>query len=192
MKYICCLSVILLINISCRKKCTEEISTKRNLDPELDAYFGVFKMGNYWVYENQNQTKRDSIYVTAYERNYMLFMTGCHDIETLNFTLKATGHDVVTRDSICMSAYHNELSTQSCPDSLFFNGYGYMHFSVDTITYLKLVSKCSSVVLNNQLYVGNLIQIYGSDTLYMQKGIGIVGWKKNNDTYNLVKKNVQL
>ena len=72
MKNIIILFVLVLVFFSCRKKCTEGASTKLPLDAKLDGYFGVYKKGNYWVYENQDKTKKDSIYVTAYDRRFQL------------------------------------------------------------------------------------------------------------------------
>lgn len=194
MKKIIILFALLLMIFSCRKKCTEGVSTKKSLDATLDGYFGVYEKGNYWLYENQDKTKKDSIYVTAYDRKFGLESPPCQDIESLEYTLKAIGHDIVISDSVCLRCNLNVLNINVCASAGLFDGYLLsFHFYPDTIyAAAGKVSQLNIVKLNNQIFYDQIMQFdRNGDTLYIQKGIGIIGWKKNNDTYNLVSKYLQ-
>jgi hypothetical protein len=37
----------------------------------MDKYFGMFEPGNWWVYTNQDNTKKDSIYVTDFNQTLL-------------------------------------------------------------------------------------------------------------------------
>jgi hypothetical protein len=58
--------IFLLGNISCIRERRCERHTQCPTAPLITEYFGNYKPGNYWIYENQDGTKRDSIYVTDY------------------------------------------------------------------------------------------------------------------------------
>lgn len=184
---------VFALSMSCRKKCTEEASKKSYLDPQLNGYFGMFKKENYWVYENQDKSKRDSLYVTAYDRKFILDKTACDDVETLEFTLKENSKEIVANDLVCMRGKTIEIYTQNCSGSTFFSGdlLNILFYGDTILTSGYVVKKMDILRLNNQQYSHNIIEFSRYDTLYMQKGLGIIGWKKNNQTYNLVKYNLQ-
>lgn len=191
--YIALLLTLFLLNTSCRKKCSEEASKKSYLDPQLNAYFGMFKKGNYWVYENQDKSKRDSIYVTSYDRKFVLDITACDDVETLEFTLKENSKEIVASDFVCVKGFTNNINTQNCQASVFFTSIlSTINFYPDTILASNYeVQKLNSITINGKTYSGQIIQLRRDDTLFMQSGIGIIGWKENNSTYNLVNKYLQ-
>jgi hypothetical protein len=58
--------IFLLGNISCIRERRCERHTQCPTAPLILDYFGNYKPGNYWIYENQDGTKRDSVYVTEY------------------------------------------------------------------------------------------------------------------------------
>lgn len=195
MKHILVLILIVLHITSCGNKCEEAESTKKYLQQDLDGYFGVFKKGNYWVYENQDKTQKDSIYVTASDRNFFLDKTPCNNIETIEFTVKQKGKDVIIyADSMCIRGKNDELRLQQCmPGTFFINFLSSMHFAPDTVYCSPgIANRIRSVTLNNNTFSNEIIQMYYNlDTIYMQKHVGIIGWKKNNNTYNLVNKYLQ-
>jgi hypothetical protein len=57
--YLLLLCLIALLNSSC-KKCPT--TTHYPFPAATELYFGMYKMGNWWTYENQDGTKKDSIY----------------------------------------------------------------------------------------------------------------------------------
>jgi hypothetical protein len=194
MRYLIIIIFISLLLTSCGFRCKKSDYEEYPLDTELLSYFGVFKTGNYWVYENAAKTKKDSIYVTDYSRYFYEMKEPCHRNEKLTFTLKATGKDVVTKDKVCMEAERDIVYTQTCSqDSLFFNSREYFDFYLNISYRPLIVVKLNSVILNNELYNGEILQISGdnhftgNDTLFIMSSIGIIGWQKNNDTYNVTQ-----
>lgn len=61
--YLLLFCIIALLNSGC-KKC--ETTTHYPLPVATELYFGMYKMGNWWTYENQEGTKKDSIYLTEF------------------------------------------------------------------------------------------------------------------------------
>lgn len=151
----------------------------------------MFKKGNYWLYQNQNKSKTDSIYVTESDTYFSANEGPCTDVEILEFTLKEKGNDIIIHDdSVCIKANYNQLNFRFCPSGGFFIDFFYlMHFHSDSIYSTEgKVNRINSITLNNVVFVNEIIEIYyNTDTLYMQKNVGIIGWKKKNDTYNLIK-----
>ena len=61
------LSIVLMLgNTSCIRERNCEKHTQCPTAPLITEYFGNYKPGNYWIYENQDGTKKDSIYVDNY------------------------------------------------------------------------------------------------------------------------------
>ncbi|MCC6186507.1 MAG: hypothetical protein IT256_05075 [Chitinophagaceae bacterium] len=61
------LSIILMLgNTSCIRERMCKNHTQCPTAPLILEYFGNYKPGNYWIFENQDGTKRDSIYVDNY------------------------------------------------------------------------------------------------------------------------------
>ena len=59
---------ILFITTACEKEC--KTYTQYETAPVILEYFGNYKPGNYWIYENQDGTKIDSMWVSDYvEKN---------------------------------------------------------------------------------------------------------------------------
>jgi len=189
MKYSIIVIVAALILLgSCGKKCNISNPYSYSLDTSLTAYFGMYKTGSYWVYQNQNQTQNDSIYVTSYSRSFILSRPDCEADETLLLTLRSTKNNLIVSDSVCMVAYYNQLLTQNCASSNFlYSGLTIIDFYPDSISTNNTSAILSTVTLNKQIYNGSIFAIYGPDTLYAQKQLGVIGWIKNGQTFNLVK-----
>lgn len=61
--YLLLLCVLALLNSGC-KKCPT--TTHYPFPAATERYFGMYKPGNWWTYENQDGTKKDSIYFTQF------------------------------------------------------------------------------------------------------------------------------
>jgi len=159
------------------------------MDTSMTAYFGMYKVGSYWVYQNQAQTKNDSIYVTSYFRGFILSRPDCESDETLLITLRSSANNLIVSDSVCMIGYYNQLLTQNCASSTFLNpNLTLIDFYPDSVSDgSDPDALLSTLTLNNHIYKGSLCAIYGQDTLYAQKQLGVIGWKKNGQTFNLVR-----
>jgi hypothetical protein len=186
----------LLLFFSCGKRCSDKIINKP-LNSKLDACFGVYKMGNYWVYENQDQTKRDSFYVSSYSRFFDLKNSSCQAYETLKFSLICMEENLLSQGTSYFEG--SSASIDFGLSSTFFSSdINALYFdhqdNKDTVyassytSYAWRARFISFKMLNSSNYSGNLFEVYDQqDTLYLQEYVGIIGWKKNNETFNLIK-----
>jgi hypothetical protein len=58
---------LVFINSACTKECKN--FTQYQTAPVILEYFGNYKPGNYWIYENQDGTKKDSMWVSDYKES---------------------------------------------------------------------------------------------------------------------------
>ena len=100
---------------------------------------------------------------------------------------------VIFGDSMCVNAQSNILNFRKCPSgAFFFSRLLNIYFNSDTIKGDVYINRLKQLIINGDIYSKNLLEIYyENDTIYMQQGVGIIGWKKNNNTYNLVNKYIQ-
>jgi hypothetical protein len=189
-------TITILLLTDCGSKCKNIGYEKHSINNELLSYFGVFEIGNYWVYENTAKTKKDSIYVTN-TNSFVRQTNVCWEEDVLQFTLQATGKDVITKEKACMQSTRSDILFQTCDnDSLFFNILGGISFGTQLYS-TSQVELINNITLNNSTYNGDIIMILSNgfiipnDTLYIMKDKGIIGWKKNNDTYNVTQYLIQ-
>jgi hypothetical protein len=78
--------LVVLLFAKC-KPCQGELNVTVPLTTEIKAYFEFFKPGNYWIYENQDGTKRDSVTVekSRISQDLMAY-NGCTAMENLHAT----------------------------------------------------------------------------------------------------------
>ncbi len=75
---------------------------------------------------------------------------------------------------------------------------GPIYFSPNLVSSILIqIEIVASIKLNNDTFIGDILQISGdnnltgNDTIYIMKDKGIIGWKKNNDTYNVTQYLIQ-
>ena len=196
MKYwIFILSIFFLA--SCKAPCRKESDIKRNyVNQDLKDFF-IFNKGSYWVYENQDKTKRDSIYVSDYSSTWtpkdrML----CSQDESIYYTWKSTGRHFFQADSINFGASFSITNTSKQYLDLIFDGINFLSIHENT-PYLnvgeyqrsKHFVKNSNLLLNNSQYNGEYYQYKdsGLTNLYIGRYVGILGWVNQSDTFNLTR-----
>ena len=70
MKYlIYCLVLTTLFLESCGRKCSND-EPIIEIHPKVLDYFGMYKMGNWWIYENTTKTKKDSVFIGKYDESF--------------------------------------------------------------------------------------------------------------------------
>lgn len=59
--------------------------------PVIRKYFGNYKPGTYWIYLNRDSTKRDSVWVSDYQKSFTEDPDEqCLKMEAINFKINAT------------------------------------------------------------------------------------------------------
>jgi hypothetical protein len=64
-----------------------------------------------------------------------------------------------------------------------------MNTDSDTIWSNK-ARRFSTIMLNNKKYTGDITEVDDIYPMYLQRRIGIIGWKKDNKTFNLIRYNI--
>ncbi len=80
-------STILLLYWGCSPDgCPRKVPSYPLL-PQMERYFGNYKPDNYWIYLNQDSTKRDSVFVSNYYYTKSKNLLLCIELESKEFTL---------------------------------------------------------------------------------------------------------
>jgi hypothetical protein len=171
--------------------CPERDRYESYLAPVLTNHFGMYKTGSYWVYENQDKTKKDSVYVSAYERYISKSKTLCSQDEIMKFTIKSTG-GYLLYDSVCARGEDSYINFQDCPSSTFrIWGITSISFRFNPVSVSGGSSKLEmipEITLNQTNFSGEIIHIYDQDakSVFIKEHIGFIGFITPPDTFNLV------
>lgn len=180
-----------MASISCGGICSSRIDYK--LDEVLKDYFLPHTRGSYWVYQNQESAK-DSIFVTKSE--FLILDANCNTEETLRYTLKSSNRKLISTDSACFELKHSGFRSNQCRTGFgFFNEIYYGFTSSDSDSLLIKDANAefrTSKNLNNKFYTGEIVEFITEqdDHLYLQKGIGVIGWISKQDTFNLINHHI--
>lgn len=185
---------VLLQSAFCGKRCDDY--TVSPIRGPIEEYFGVYKPGNWWVYQNKDGTKRDSIYITDYSDVVSRNRTTCLESEERRFAIKNTfffnAADIyITYQShetgIAVNFSTSSGQTQSGPLPQFIYQFTDSAFYSFPSSNNQGSNRAGSITLNGQIYQDILIGRYGSDIFYYAKNRGLVGWTANNETFNLTR-----
>jgi hypothetical protein len=192
--YLCFSLLFLVFLSSCG--CPERDRYESYLSPVLVNYFGMYKTGSYWVYENQDKTKRDSIYVSSYERYIRKNNNICSQDEIMKFTIKSNDKQMIYSDSVCARGEGEGLDFQNCPSSTFRTSMTFIDFYKypdELIVSGSVVEVISEVTLNQEKYSGEIIHIYDQDakSVFIKEHIGFIGFITPPDTFSLVNYHFQ-
>lgn len=194
MKKISSYVVLVLILYSCQ--CKEKNKVEHSLPIAMEEYFGMYKLGKYWVYANKDNSFRDSAYVKDFETTYYVSEGDCDFYEARFFFLKGLTRACNGNLGNRIEYYDGGIVTLNTPACVFNIDYDNQNNKINvrdtTLFYLP------SITLNNKKYY-NILASYRYNYLlnkaiaksFYSKGIGLIGyWSEDyNDTMNLVKRN---
>jgi hypothetical protein len=179
---------ILLLFLTCycnRDKCDEY--SGRVLSGKIDTFFGPFKPGNWWVYQNQDSTRKDSVYVTSFRDSLLKDDVNCivYGLRRFNLHSKyfANGSDI----SVVYDATSTGISFKT-------EGGNFPSFTSSTDSLIVSLpapdnpgpNLRDSTRLNDTTYRNILVGKKNPNTFYFGKDKGLVGWTTPADTFNLV------
>ena len=149
-------------------------------DPELYQYVGMYKPGNYWIYEN-NKGQRDCVFVSDYYYTKNKYKNDCSAQLTTTYNLN---FKLFTIDKIFIKYEVQNSSFYHANFPLIIN-----------LTYYNNKYNCSSyktkevdsLKINNKIYIGNLLLYTDTTKIVFTNSIGIIQWIKKNDTINLIR-----
>lgn len=182
--YVLLFCLFALLNSGC-KKC--ETTTHYDFPAATELYFGMYKMGNWWVYENQDGTKKDSIYLT-WEDNTNNLNNGrdvCVTWNNRECTLK--NNYLYANKSNANIAYTNPYNAK----------YDIMETSVSLFD--GNTSEVLATHSKNSLYQCTILPVYliynnvlkTNHRRYFAPNIGLIGWETTTDTFTLKKHYIQ-
>lgn len=140
---------------------------------EFHDYFGVFKPGNYWVYQT-NSLKYDSMYVSYYKDSSVSFGAG-----------RCTFGRLKTRSINIKSTYLN--STYSSNLEARVDG-GYFEYELRLGTDIFRLVYIDKIIGYPKELKDTLLS--ENRSLYLKKNVGIVAYKIGNDSFYLVRKKI--
>jgi hypothetical protein len=200
---------------SCGGLCTKnqrDKSTTR-IYQTLKDYFS-FKPDTYWIYQNQDKTKTDSLYVTNFEEKILdIDVKGrCARDEYIFVTLNSKNSFLLDNKSLtwvlrffyitskeAIEDYNFAYTLQNVEMYKNINKYSfsdskYLHIDFTKHTIVSNSSKWNQLKINDKEYKGEIYSFESEDegfplrnkfNIYHQKNIGIIGWSDTTDTFNL-------
>lgn len=176
------LFLFILIHISCApEKCHNKSKIDYHyVDENTLPWFGMFKEGNWWVYEEEKTGLRDSLYIQNYDNTF--FGMGCKFTQLIEaklvskYIFKTTAKinynvasDYTTYFKICIDDFCFKSLVY---DSLFDN------FKDNPI---------QSITIQGKVY-DQVVKMVGQDQyIYLAKDVGIIRIEQNDKVYNFIK-----
>jgi hypothetical protein len=181
---------------ACRK-CKSDRIDKRFINENAKVFFNLGNVGSYWIYQNQDKSKSDSLYVTDYSYTWQKDHITCMETETIRSTFKSKNKNIILAltDSVCMEITNSTIDLSHCPNSQFLGWLTGLEIAGDSIEFCNFNCKAKSIDsirLNGIEYKDDLQDLTRGEgtNLFLQKNIGIIGWITPTDTFNLIKSNI--
>jgi hypothetical protein len=165
------------------------------LDEEFKSYFGSYKDGSWWVYEDTLSNLKDSVYITDYNKKSESYSKNSDDYyEFVDYKLQSGGR-------INWIFLHKNSSTGELTENL--SCYSTQKVNQETNYFAEIPFICKengSYVTNDEsgfviienyylqtLSYNDVIKIWNqSDTFYFAKDIGLIQYKLGNNNYALI------
>ncbi|MEX0813773.1 MAG: hypothetical protein WD048_16265 [Chitinophagales bacterium] len=193
---------------SCQKgSCRGKVDEHYTFPDEMEKYFGVFQPDNYWIYYNQDSSKKDSIYISDFEENIRSsnIKPDCVSWDEKDFVLHSDhlvpnykAHEVEYTFNCCNRWKINVGMSGSTPmpfqvgwQSISNNNFGYNSDSLDSLFIIN------SKEINNTVYVEVLsytaqrpLPNFFEGTILFAPNIGIIQFSSDMDTFKISKHNL--
>jgi len=183
------LIILLFLTSRCdREKC--EAFSGSVLAGKMETYFGAYKAGNWWVYQNQNGTKKDSIYITAFADSLIKDEINCTVLNVRRFALVNTYLASMNNIAVVYDATTTAISFKAEAQNASFPTFTHV-FTDSLIRSLPAAenpgnNKLDSVRLGGTSYYNILTGKRTPNIYYFGKDRGLVGWITPTDTFRLV------
>lgn len=193
------LLVLVIITQSCLK-CRD--IEKCHLPETGERYFGNYKPGNYWVYYNQDMTKKDSVYVIDYKVTREKYSKHpCIEFDKIEARLQSDFIFDQNSNSLDFNKKYNYSSSNGggCNKRgyLFITNYFktniYSSFDIDTLSSsgsYNQIKRVGSLEIISQRY--DNVVLY-QDYLWLTPKVGVIQYINENktDTFYLHETNIQ-
>jgi hypothetical protein len=182
-------TMVLISSFCCGKKCRQPVSSY-GMPKEIDPYFGVYKPGSYWIYQNRQATRKDSLYIT--EASTVMteeLNIACIEYETRKFNLHSNW---LNNGSILPVRYENN---QQCCEAIFVhdaNVNNVFSYFLGTDNGKPVIKSANSKLLDsmragNTTYYEVINQQRFSFETWFAPRVGLVQFVNGSDTFYLTK-----
>lgn len=184
--------------MQCKEKCNSDNVTRTPIFQEVREYFGSYKAGSYWVYQNQDSSKTDSVYVIFYSHDWHRSVTLCREEEVIELQYHSSNKFLLRSGLGCVKIGGGSAHLNACPNNNLLYGISeVMMYENKFYSDNRICNPVSSIVLNRTTYTGELLKITLQEIseqgdVYIKKNGGIVGWTTPSDTFSLTKQNIIL
>ena len=180
--------ILLLLTTNCHQEC--DAFSGRVFSGKMETFFGSYIPGNWWVYKNQDSTKRDSIYLLSFVDSVIKNETNCTAYSVRRFSLYNT--HLANMNDIAVVYDANESAITFTMEA---QNAGFPSFSSSSDSLILSLpaadnpgnNMLDSVRLNGTSYYKILKGKKSPNTYYFGENRALVGWITNTDTFNLVK-----
>jgi hypothetical protein len=175
--------------ISCKKDKYFE------LDKEFKSYFGGYKDGSWWVYEDTLANSKDSIYITDYNEKRESYSKNSNDYyEFVDYKLHSGG-------KINWIFLHKNSTIGELTENLSCYSSQKVNLEIDYFAKIPFICKENGIYYINDssglaiienyflhsLSYNNVIKVWNqSDTFYFAKDIGLIHYKLANNDFILM------
>lgn len=182
--------------VSCADRCRER--ERVPFHEIINAYCKPFKPGSWWVFGNSAGVQ-DSIYVYGYNENWQLDRGGrrrCYEVPITTVSLRTTS--IGASGAAHLTYYVSQEGTETAARfSSVLGGAGpsLAGFGYSTVDGMLSCSIISDTIAGSSQYVDALLATRPEadamiPRLLLAKGIGIVGYMTQTDTFNLITHHV--
>ena len=198
---VCCSIMLLFVFKGCRnEECTGD-KQYYYVNKKLLEYVGMYKPGNWWVYESSNKLLKDSIYVQEYKESFGFYSSPCgysQDLQSLIITKYLLPAD---NEAYLTINYSGDYSTFRIFKKGYYNITSGIHMYFDYFTdsfriYKNYPQLIDTIKVNNQYYynavkIKNDYEEYNLNFYIFSKGIGLIQWYNGKDTFSLTNYYIQ-
>ena len=180
--------ILLLLTSGCDREC--EAFSGRVFSGNMETFFGKYIPGNWWVYQNQDSTKRDSVYLASFVDSLTKNETNCTVYALRKFNLLNThlgnANDIAVVYDATETALTFKMEAQNSNFPSFSSSTDSLILSLPAVDNPGN-NRLDSVKLNDTSYYNILTGQRPSNIYYFGKDRGLVGWITPTDTFNLIK-----
>ena len=165
------------------------------LTGKMETFFGAYKTGTWWIYQNQDGTKKDSVYLGSFVDSVIRNETNCTIYELRKFSLHTTWLAAMNDIAVVYDATETATSFKMEAQNTSFPSF--IHSLTDSLIRSLPAgentgnNRLDSVRLNGTSYYNILTGKKTPDIYYFGKDKGLVGWITNTDTFNLIRFQIQ-
>jgi hypothetical protein len=177
-----------ILSCSCYRQCKDKELMSYYYLPTMENYFGVYKPGNWWIYENLSDTVIDCLYVSDYsERTDEIRIPYCYSYPVREFKLN-TNHLLQDESSIDVNYEHMNC----CQDFIGFHSVLSIHMDGQHDAHPKSSTDVGEILFDslsiNNISYHDVLYITSTNNIqtYFAPNVGLIRYiTPQNDNFSI-------